>query len=525
MSVLSTVGNWFGQAASWLGITGQRVSATMLTAMTGNNPKPEWPPLADRPRLIAYHNGRMLYRGEHAAHLDKRDSAQKTAHPYVAVNLCGALTDLVTGRLFGQPFTATVPEELAGTQDFIYELMEHNYLENACLVAAAGASYRGDACFKVRYDEGQRRVVVETFSPSCFFPEMHPLDATRMVAANLDQVLLRKADDPYLWRERHEPGVVRNQLFRLDKDQQTGVYHFDPATDEVDLNTIEALADLPPEMGTGVDALLVVHVANRPPVEGQFFGQSDYDEALVSLQAEANSRETQRAAVLSKHVDPTMTGPMVPDAFKDGAGNVKLEGMKYLEVGPGQQEPKYVVWDPQLPAVENQLKDLKVAFAVNAGVEMTALVPQEGGAGPVSGRALRLSQMKTQTTVALKQRAWGPGLQRLLSVATKLAAAVGPGALDWKPAEGSLVAVGPEDITVTFSDGLPQDRMEDVEEQTAMVAAGLQTPKRAMMALHGVSSEEADAMLEEMGAAKQAMAPPAPGGSSLFRAIVPQEAE
>ena len=60
----------------------------------------------------------------------------------------------------------------------------------------------------------------------------------------------------------------------------------------------------------------------------------------------------------------------------------------------------------------------------------------------------------------------------------------GPGA-DWE-------------VTVAFDDSIAEDATAEVDKQTKMVAAGLQSRKRAIMKVHGLSEEEAEELLEEI---------------------------
>jgi hypothetical protein len=161
-------------------------------------------------------------------------------------------------------------------------------------------------------------------------------------------------------------------------------------------------------------------------------------------------------------------------------------------------------------------------------VHSPALLPREGG-GPTSGRALKLEEMSTQSTVAMRQRTWGPGIARLVSVASELAAALrAQGAmLDWQPtAAAPLATIAEEDVQVRFSDGLPQDRLEDVQLAVEMIDGGLQTRALAIQELFGVSAEEAEARVAAIDANRAAAAPAGFGGggtgSGLFRAIVPR---
>lgn len=73
---------------------------------------------------------------------------------------------------------------------------------------------------------------------------------------------------------------------------------------------------------------------------------------------------------------------------------------------------------------------------------------------------------------------------------------------------GSIVAMGqlynmikaPDEyeVTVTFDDSIAEDKGAEINQQTQLVSAGLQSKKRAIMKVHGVTEEEAMEILEEI---------------------------
>lgn len=140
--------------------------------------------------------------------------------------------------------------------------------------------------------------------------------------------------------------------------------------------------------------------------------------------------------------------------------------------------------------------ELRELFAVTAGIELTAFVPQAGG-GPQSGRAIRLSQTRTQATVAARQRQYEMAVQELLALALELAVVSG---VKGAPEDGQIAQVQPEDIAVAFGDGLPQDTLGEIEEQVSMLEAGVQSRVEAVMALHGLTRDAAEQMVSEIDA-------------------------
>lgn len=496
-----------------------------MDLLNGNPLKPTWPPPEELPRLRRYLRNERLFAGEHQAVFVESGEFRwqyDDTREYVAVNLLGRLTKLLSWRAFGEGIEVAGPTEDAAASEFCAYLMQRNRLQDLALQACQSASARGDAVFKVRYDEPARTLRVELVNPSIYFAEFDPLDQTRRVAATIAQVLFHEKSY-YLWEERHEfrdeASWIVNQLYKLGGTPEHGL-QLDREKGQVALGTIPATATLPEEQPTGIDELLLVHVANNTGPDSPW-GVSDYAD-LLTLQGEINNRYTQRAEVLDKFVDPFMYGPDLGDED----AQVRLGNLKYIVQPPGSITAPVgmVVWDAQLDAVEQALAECKQDFAATAGVDFSALVPQEAG-GPVSGRALRLSQMQTQTTVQGKHRTFEPALQQVFSIATKLAVIV---PLEWAPSEGTLTALESEDIVVKFGDGLPSDSLEDAQEQEMLLTMGVQSRHDAIMLLHGLDDESATELLAEIDAETKANAPAAPENAlgltlgPAFEAVPPQ---
>ncbi len=478
-----------------------------------------WPPESELERLRRYEQGRLLYNGDHERVFVSSNAFKFTydrGREYVYANLCGALTDLLSSRLFGEECSVHAPDELPAVQEFFEHLESSNRMDALNMLAAVGASYRGDCFYKVWYDAASERVRIGLVDPASCVVTLDALDATRMWRCTIGQVLRDAEGLPYLWQEAHElrgsDGWVVNMLYRA-REERGGDIRYDPDKDRVALTTLPQTASLPDEVATGVDALLVIHVPNKVADEGSFWGVSDYA-GLLGVQGELNHRLTQRAEVQDKFVDPIMYGPDRGDEH----GEIRLRGGTYITVGDGEAVPGALIWDPSMAAVEAELKELRELFAATAGIDMAALLPPDGGA-PASGRAIRLSQMRTQTVVRAKQRMFGPALQQVFSVATKLATREGV-VLRWQPTEGELVPVQPEDIAVYFNDGLPSDRTEDIADQAAMIEAGVQSKLAAIKELHGVDDESARAILAEIAGDAPALSNPL-GAGSRFSTVLP----
>jgi len=507
-----------GRAWDWLrGAT--RTVADAMVDLTADPRSVPWPPKEHEARLLRYQVYRRLYfnRAEdgHKKVFVDLDFKVDDDWPYVAVNYMAALTDLVTGRACDEGVQVSAGAERDATNALIAQIAFDCAVDQKLRRWLTDCSTCGDAVLKVRYDAGAERIGVDVVDPSTFYPVYL---GDQLIAADIGEVLCREKRY-YLHLERHwvEPlpgggteSVIAHELYQLSGEMGQG-FRYRPNVDRLLLTALPETAALSEEpVRTGVAGLLVLHVPNGQTLP---WGQSDY-EGLLGIQGALNAMETQRARILKMHSDPGLYGPA---SALDDNGELKCSESKFWPVPDGwtgSAPVGYVTWGEDLSAVENAIQELKEAFVAAAGIDMSALLPQEGG-GPTSGVALRLSQMKTQTLAKRKQQAFDRPLRWLYTTAIELHAAVARrGWPIWQPADGQVELVPMRDLMLTWQDGLPSNLTEDIADQTAMVEAGLQPRVDAIAALHGISMDAAQAKLDRINQ-EGSTGNPVPSGMSL----------
>jgi len=444
-----------------------------------------WPPQSERDRLQRYEANRLLYRTHPQLPELVKYFAPVSAERrfYLQLNLCAAVTDLLSGRLFAEGVVAK-PPDASGSQEFLDFLYDDNQLGRLLLQGAQTASYSGDAVLKVRYDGDEQRVIVDWVHPSHFIPLTDPLNNKRMVGAQLWEVLVVKQGTEkrsYLLIEQHEmrggEAWITNRLWRLTDGKR-----FNPLRDELALTDLPITAGLKPEQPTGIDELLVVHVPNIDDPSA-FFGIDDYAR-LLPVQNELNNRRTQVAHVLDKHADPLIA---VRADLVGEDGKLQVSGGRAIplpDVGAGSVPAMYLTWDGRLDQAEAEIREI-VRFGCSlAGIDQAAIIPPEVG-GPLSGRAIRLSQWQTQGTVGRRRLTWEPGVKRVLSIATKLGALYPLADVKQRPKP-----LYPRDITLQFGDGLPADEFEDAQQAVLLHGAELQSTETTLRVLHPTWTDE-----------------------------------
>ncbi len=309
--------------------------------------------------------------------------------------------------------------------------------------------------------------MITAVPPSYLFLTPDPDDTDTITEAMIGY-LRWDGRQPYLFQEIHTPGLIDWRLYELRSAGASGTYSYDPESDRVELETLEALTGWPDTEKTGVDEILIVPISLGGDDEGTIYGRSDYAD-IIGLQGELNNRATQEAEILDKHADPFMSGP---PSMLDEQGVIDNRN-RYISVGPGDEPPSYLVWDGQLLAVNQQIVRIMQHIVLTAGLSPESFqMDQQGGAE--SGRALRMRQHRTADAVEMRQIIYGQALRRAISIASKLG---GP-------------ALEPQEINVEWADGLPADPVEEIEGISIEVQSGLLSKRTAIQSLHPQWSEE-----------------------------------
>jgi hypothetical protein len=489
-----------------------------------------WPPTAaDVERLQRYEDYMKLFLGRHEEVFDPY--RRPDDGPYVTTNILGAIARLAVHRLFGELAKARVKgrfefgdssselvplappprsqrtgnQALNRQQQLLDFLCQSNSWQQLCYQGALGGSYRGDTVFKVRYDAARDAVVMEEVPPSLFFPHLAEDQQEEVVGVSLAWLLGASPGSPlspaeaysaegtsrvcWLREEYHTPGRIENRLWKLTAVPGETRYLRRPA----ELSALEATAHLPEVVETGLDVIPIVHIPNRKVAETGIWGQSDYAD-LLSLQEALNRRKTQTGSILDKHADPLLA---IDESFLDENGRLPMDRIRAIPLVQDEPPPQYVTWDGKLADSRAEADDLVHKILLVAGISPESFGFATGG-GPESGRAIRLRQMLTTSTVAGKRLLWGPGLQRLLSIATKMFAIH----VRRKRQHGlaRIRPLDPDEIGIEFGEGVPRDVAAVIEDEAALQKVGLASKRASLRRLFpGWSEADIEAEVERLG--------------------------
>lgn len=447
----------------------------------------------DAERLKMYATFRNLMRGRHIQAFDALNELppQKRRELYVAVNFAGVVSKACADLLFGEAPRFTI----TSAQKQLNEIVTDNNLETICHTMALSSSYRGDCVFKVRFGkfhdwDDTNYPIIEAVPSAFFFPDVGDDNVMGMSAAVI--AWRRKVgSDLYLRREIHEPGAIRQELFRMESENAIG--------DQVLLSTLPEYADLPEVQETKYPGILVDYVPNWR-LDDEFWGISDYFD-IIPLQEELNNRVTKIAKILNRHSDPKLILPPGVMKYDEKLQRwyVEKEDLEALEVDPEQvgDLPKYLTWDAQLTACFEEIDRLLeyLMLVTETAPAAIGLTSKDGGQAE-SGKALRFRLMRTLGKINRKKRFFDEALKKSLFAAQALRYEFGNG-----PA--------PEAVSIEWKDGLPDDPTETAEVLNSRKNMGTMSLRRALTidGLRGEALEEEIAEIQKERELDSVLAP------------------
>lgn len=340
----------------------------------------QFPPEDSIQRLAKYSRMRKFFKGQQwevydRARLLLKDSPQKPQLDvlYIAINLPYILTLKPADLLVGDaPIYEAGKPDSSKEQVTLNKYVEENDLNTLIYESATSNGYRGDSFMKVRYgyrqdyseltrlgldvpEDVEMEPIIEHVNASYVFPETSIGDVKKFKAVNIAQiewVETRNDEIPYLNIERHIPGYIIYERYRLITRPEVGVdntYGY-PITlytigDKVATGRDEDIVE------TGLSHIPVFHIPYSS-VDDDWQGDGFIEKIEKALQA-VEDRIAQLDFILMKHSDPTLYGPDL-----EGVGNSVSFGGKYIPITKEDATPGAITWDGQLDYVFKEINFL-----------------------------------------------------------------------------------------------------------------------------------------------------------------------
>lgn len=339
----------------------------------------QFPPANAIERISKYRRLKGLFDGKQGeiyeratALLKDTPHASKLEALYIACNIADPIitkpADLLVGEppIFDSGLADDTPQQVA-----INSYVEENDIVKLIHESALSNGYRGDAWIKERYDYRQdfsalaeigaerpedavMEPIIEHVAADCVFPETVSGNVKKFKAVNIatvEWVVSAKTDIPYLNVERHLPGYIVYERYRLQTFEGGIDSSYGYPVQLFKIIEQVATGRENDVVSTFVPNLLVHHIPYKS-VDDDWQGKGTL-ESLESILIAINDRLVSIDYILMKHSDPIMYGP-----DPSSGGTVRVGGGAYITVSDEDAKPGYLTWDGKLEGAFKELETL-----------------------------------------------------------------------------------------------------------------------------------------------------------------------
>lgn len=463
-----------------------------------------FPPVEHQKRIDKYKENKMLFEGKHWE-LFRKYNLAKSGKNYLSVNLAGVIAKKSADFLIGDGVIVSAGKEDNSPEQMAFDrFKETNDLDILFYESALANAYRGDSFFKVRYGQemdglypeefDMKRVIIETVNAENVFPETashnRNLLTTYHIAVPIrvdESESINKPNNFMLQVESHYAGRIEyhNHELTVIRTETDGT--------PIEYKIGNMIGDIQ-VVQTGVPIPLVVHVPNFA-TDDTWEGLDDLTE-LKPLFDELNNRLSQVASIMDKHSNPALALPMgllTEDEY--GRPIFNVADSKVFELDQKDIVPQYITWNGQLQEAYSEIDRIISLILTTAEIPEVALGMGDSGTSGSSGLAIKWRMNSLLSKIKRKRKYYEKGLKRVFLIAQYLEDIVG--VANYELTQPKLV----------FTEGLPKDEMEQTNihiQQTG--GAVLMSQKTAIMKLHGLTEEQAEAEIDRINEEKDAEA-------------------
>lgn len=443
----------------------------------------------DKSRVDKYKRNEQLFLGDHlkAFNTTAGDNLMKKEMQglrYVAVNFAGMLSRLSADMLFGFEEYPRISFKSEKHNEWYEKFDFTNNLSTQMYESAQENSYRGDAIFRLRSEDG--KLIIEDLNPESWTPLY---DKGNVRKAPIGHVLqwetsnFALADEKgkqyrIMVQETHTVGKIETCAFVINDKLETQIKLSDEQL---------KLLRYVPLVETNIDDMLLFHVPNGR-INSGYFGLDDYHD-LLPLMFAINNRMTKIDNVLDKHGDPILA---VPEGVLDENGNVNKQAYGLIEIasGEGTTKPEYIVWDAKLESTFTMIEKLMEFLFMTSETSPSAFGLDKAGQAE-SGRALKFKMLRTLAKKHRKQAYYDAVMKRMIFVAQKFAKANG------LTCDGVKVVDEPEIPQIEWKDGIINDETEIMDIEERKLQSGLTSRVETLMRMEGITRKQAEARIKE----------------------------
>ena len=176
------------------------------------------------------------------------------------------------------------------------------------------------------------------------------------------------------------------------------------------------------------------------------YGSDDYM-IVDSILAELMVRVAQISTILDRHADPALTGPVSMLKQDEKTGRMYLETGKFYAVSQGEEQPKYLTWDGRLESAFKQIELLINQLYIISEMGAALLGEASSGTQAVSGTAFRFKMVNPLAKARRITNGLSLNVRQLFALMSEI----------------GYKKISRDDISIEWSDGLPDDPRENVE--------------------------------------------------------------
>ena len=475
----------------------------MLTDLSFLERGKPWPPLCEAERLETYAAHKELFENKHAKvyrqqmrRIDRVIGNFSEVINYPVILAYQRLMSLKMADLvIGEPPSITVPDitARAGTVDLEKQQAVDRFLADTELMRKVYSgiidlSRYGNALL-VLGKKDNAVPVVKLVPPRPWFPVVDPvsIDQTHYHVLAYDWLADKSRAEYRLSMEVHKvdaPGECEERTYMLEGPP--GAWRIGKEVSPKGTQKVERLE-------TGID-VCPVFVLSNVQTSDSVYGLDDYD-SLDSIISEMLIRVAQISRVLDKHAAPSMSGPASALEKDQVTGQWQLRLAEYFaRENNDDPAPEYITWDGNLDAAFKHLEVLtnQLYIISEMGAAIFGDAANKTGAVP-SGSALRRLMISPLAKARRVAAGIDPVLKRLVSAGTALYG----------------VEISPEEITIKWNDGLPDDEAE--QAQIMDIRTGRQptiSQYTAIQRMDNMSPEDIESELEQMREEAAGRTPP-----------------
>ncbi|MFZ4454325.1 portal protein [Salibacterium aidingense] len=446
----------------------------------------QFPPAHEVERLAKYKRLRKVFDGKQWEIYERATEILKdTPHAdqlrklYIAANIIDPIVKTPADMLVGEKptFDSGEPADSASHKS-VMNIVDSNSLVKLTHESVIGNGIRGDSWIKARYgyredfselreyglidgeapEWAEMEPIIEHVSAANVFPETKQGDVKSFKAVNVawvEWVLDKREEIPFLNVERHYPGYViheRYRLYPLSVDERFG-----PQIDTFTIGKRVSTGRETDVVETGAKQRSIFHIPHDS-LDDQWYGQGTV-EKVESLLAAINDRLVQIDYILWKHSDPAMYGPPT------GNDDTTKAGGSYHEVEKDDVIPGYLTWNSQLDGAFKQLDYLlgKVYQITETPDWMLGTSVVGGGTGNSAGGT-------SHTTNAAIRSRFLPVTKKVKRIRTSVDKALRDAIYVSQQIENyanegvkGFESYDPVYPTIKWKDGVPRDEKEDAE--------------------------------------------------------------